>query len=35
MQRTVQATPEQLFAEATAFMVNSGAQVGAQTENSV
>jgi hypothetical protein len=35
MQMTVKATPERLFAEATAFMVDNGATVGARSESSV
>ena len=35
MQRVIQATPEELFASATAFMVNSGASVEGQTTNSI
>jgi hypothetical protein len=35
MRHTVEATPEALFAEATAFMVENGATVGSRTENSL
>jgi hypothetical protein len=35
MQRTVQADPDRLYADATAFMVNSGASVEGQTPNSL
>jgi hypothetical protein len=35
MQRVIQATPEELFASATAFMVNAGASVEGQTANSI
>jgi hypothetical protein len=35
MQRVIQATREELFASATAFMVNSGASVEGQTTNSI